>query len=398
MATIGSEQEIQKGDPNGPRPNPPAGGTAPPGPSRVDLWKRRLRGAARRILLAAAAIAIAGFAYIRWESTRPAPLPDGFVATNGRIEGTEVDIAAKQEGRVVEILVHEGDFVSAGQVVARMDTDVLMAQLKEAEAKQRESKSAVEAALSNVKQREMEKAAKEAVVAQRNAELEAESRHFARAERLAARGAETADNLDSFRVAFLGAKATLAASQAELAAADAALASAKSQVVYTEASVDSAKAGIERIQADINDCILKAPRDGRVQYRVAEPGEVLSSGGKVLNMVDLTDVYMTFFLPTEEAGRVRQGTEVHLVLDAYPQAVIPARATFVADVAQFTPKTVETAVERQKLTFRIKAHIEKDLLKKYIRRVKTGLPGMAYVRLDPKAEWPEHLKVRIPND
>ena len=108
--------------------------------------------------------------------------------------------------------------------------------------------------------------------------------------------------------------------------------------------------------SDINDSTLKAPRDGRVQYRVSQVGEVLSAGGKVLK-VNLGDVYMTFFLPTEWAGRAELGAEVRLVLDAAPQFVIPAKVTFVADVAQFTPKTVETAEERQKLTFRIKAHI-----------------------------------------
>jgi HlyD family secretion protein len=141
---------------------------------------------------------------------------------------------------------------------------------------------------------------------------------------------------------------------------------------------------------------LKSPRDGRVQFRIAQPGEVLSAGGKVLNMVDLGDVYMTFFLPTASAGRVQIGAEARLVLDAAPQYVIPARATFVADVAQFTPKTVETADERQKLMFRIKAHIAPDLLKKHIRNVKTGLPGMAYVQLDPQAEWPSDLEVKLP--
>jgi len=141
---------------------------------------------------------------------------------------------------------------------------------------------------------------------------------------------------------------------------------------------------------------LKAPREGRVQYRVAQPGEVLSAGGKVLNMVDLGDVYMTFFLPTDWAGRVKLGADVRLVLDAAPQYVIPARVTFVADVAQFTPKTVETAEERQKLTFRIKAHIDPELLRKHIRDVKTGLPGVAYVQLDPQAKWPAHLQVRLP--
>nr|WP_223861339.1 HlyD family efflux transporter periplasmic adaptor subunit [Geminicoccus harenae] len=163
-----------------------------------------------------------------------------------------------------------------------------------------------------------------------------------------------------------------------------------------EAAVDAVRATIERIQADIDDSELKSPRDGRVQYRVAQPGEVLPAGGTVLNLVDLGDVYMTFFLPTEAAGRVTLGTEVHLVLDAAPQYVAPANATFVADVAQSTPKTVETADERQKLMFRVKARIPPELLQKYIQDVKTGLPGMAYIRLDPETEWPDGLQVNVP--
>jgi HlyD family secretion protein len=100
-------------------------------------------------------------------------------------------------------------------------------------------------------------------------------------------------------------------------------------------------------------------------------------------------------LPTEAAGRVAIGSEVRLVLDAAPQYVVPARASFVADVAQFTPKTVETAEERQKLMFRIKAKIDPELLKRYIRQVKTGLPGMAYVRLDSNSEWPANLDGKV---
>ncbi len=138
-----------------------------------------------------------------------------------------------------------------------------------------------------------------------------------------------------------------------------------------------AQATIDRVQADINDSTLKVSRAGRIQYRVAQPGEVLPAGGKVLNMIDLNDVYMTFFLPTGWAGRVKQGAEARIVLDAAPQFVIPAKVTFVADVAQFTPKTVETVEERQKLTFRIKAHIPQD----YSRSTSaTSRPGYR--------EWP----------
>ena len=156
------------------------------------------------------------------------------------------------------------------------------------------------------------------------------------------------------------------------------------------------EAGVARLQADIDDSLLKAPRNGRVQYRVAQPGEVLPAGGKLLNMVDLADVYMTFFLPSMQAGRVGLGQEVRLVIDAVPDYVIPAKVSYVASVAQFTPKTVETANEREKLMFRVKARLDPALLEKYITYVKTGVPGMASLRLDPEVEWPANLQIKVP--
>jgi HlyD family secretion protein len=350
-------------------------------------------------LLLIALIALGGLGYLAWLYFRPAKLPAGFTSSNGRIEATEIDVSAKLAGRIDDELVNEGDFVPAGQVVAHMNIDVLKAQLGEARAKLAMAQSAVETARSTLEQRKSEKAASESVVVQREAELNLATKNLARAEEIAKTpGAISKQDIDTYRAALASAKATLSSARANVAAADAAISTAKSLVIGAGAAVESSKATIERIQADINDSTLKAPRDGRVQYRVAQPGEVLSAGGKVLNMVDLGDVYMTFFLPTDWAGRVKLGAEARIVLDAAPQFVIPAKVTFVADVAQFTPKTVETAEERQKLTFRIKAHIEKELLKKYVRDVKTGLPGVAYVQLDPQAEWPAHLQVRLPSN
>jgi HlyD family secretion protein len=112
-------------------------------------------------------------------------------------------------------------------------------------------------------------------------------------------------------------------------------------------------------------------------------------------MVDVTDVYMTFFLPTEQAGRVTIGSEVRLVMDAVPGHVIPAKVSFVANVAQFTPKTVETEEERLKLMFRVRAQISPALLRRYLEDVKTGLPGTAYVRIDPKIPWPDFLQANL---
>jgi HlyD family secretion protein len=356
---------------------------------------KRLTKSGRRGLIAGLVILAAG-TYSAWLWLKPQPLPEGFASGNGRIEATEIDVATKTAGRVKEILVNEGDFVKAEQVVAKMDTAVLQAELREAKAKLKRALIGVETAKSNVTQREAEKTAALAVVGQREAELDAAQRRLARSEELAPKGAVPVERLDTDRAESEKATAAVSAAKAQVAAADAASGAAKSQVVDAEAEVEAARATIQRIEADIDDSLLRSPRDGRVQYRVAQLGEVLAAGGRVLNLIDLGDVYMTFFLPTLAAGRVALGADVRLVFDAAPQYVIPAKATYVASVAQFTPKTVETEEERLKLMFRIKAQIDPDLLRKHITQVKTGLPGMAYVRLDPQVEWPPELQVKLP--
>lgn len=336
-------------------------------------------------------IVAAGGGYYAWQQFGGSRLPAGIASGNGRIEAVEIDISTKIPGRLRELLVNEGDFVTAGQVLARMDTDKLEAQRRQAEAQLQRAIVGVDTARSLVTQREAERAAAAAVPAQREAQFDTADKKLARSEQLIKTSAVSQQVLDDDRAAAQGAKAAVAAAEAQVAASEAAIGASKALVIDAKAAVDAARAAIETISADINDSTLKSPRDGRVQYRVAQLGEVLSAGGRVLNLVDLGDVYMTFFLPTEQAGRVAIGSDVRLVLDAVPQYVIPAKATFVADVAQFTPKTVETEEERQKLMFRVKAHISPDLLKKHIKRVKTGLPGVAYVRLDPDANWPASL-------
>ena len=346
----------------------------------------------KRWLIAVLIVILAGGGYYAWQKLGNRGLPEGIASGNGRIEAVEIDVSTKTPGRIKEILANEGDFVQAGQVLAHMDTEQLEAQRRQAQAQLQRTIISVDTAKSLVTQREAERTAAVAVVAQREAQLDAAERRLARSEQLIKTSATSQQVLDDDRATAQGAKAAVGAAKAQLAASEAAISAAKAQVVDAGAAVDAAKAAIESITADINDSTLKSPRDGRVQYRVAQPGEVLSAGGRVLNIVDLGDVYMTFFLPTAQAGRVGLGADVRLVLDAAPQYVIPAKVTFVADVAQFTPKTVETEEERQKLMFRIKAQISPDLLRKHIRQVKTGLPGRAYLRLDPQTEWPATLQ------
>ncbi len=346
------------------------------------------------VRLIAVAVVIAVGALV-WLELRPTGLGQGFASANGRIEATEVDVASKLAGRLLEIHVDEGDYVEGGQVLARMDTEVLEAQLNQARAEVRREQSATRTAHSQVSLRQSEKATAEAVVKQRQAELTAARKRHDRTAILVKRNALPQQQLDDDLARLQSDQAALAAARSQVLSAQAGIETARSQVIESESAVEAAQAAVERLRADIEDSQLKAPRTGRVQYRISQPGEVLAAGGKVLNLVDLNDVYMNVYLPTEQAGRVALGSDVRLVLDAAPQFVIPAKVTFVASVAQFTPKTVETASEREKLMFRVKARIDPELLKEHLEQVKTGVPGMAYLKLDAEAEWPEELHVRI---
>ncbi|MCQ2032229.1 HlyD family secretion protein [Stutzerimonas zhaodongensis] len=350
----------------------------------------------KKLLVVAAAAVVVAVAWWGWTKFANSGPGEGFVSGNGRIEATEIDIATKLPGRIEDILVREGDFVTAGQPLARMQLETLEAQRDEAFAMRQQAEHAVTAAQAQVTLREADVAAAQALVGQRESELDAAQRRLARSETLSREGAASIQELDDDRARVRGAQATLAASKAQTAAARAAVEAAKAQLVGARSSVTAATASINRIEADIRDSELRAPRDGRVQVRVAQPGEVLGSGGRVLNLIDLSDVYLTFFLPETVAGRVGLGSEVRIVLDAAPEYVIPATVSFVASAAQFTPKTVETASERQKLMFRVRAQISPELLREHLNQVKTGLPGVAWIKLDANAEWPQNLSLRVP--
>ena len=343
------------------------------------------------IIRGAIAAVVVAVGALLWSLLKPAGLPEGIISGNGRIEALEIDIAAKSPGRIRDIVAEEGQLVKAGDIVAHMDVETLEAQRSEAEAQLAQALNNVRIAETQVGQRLSERAAALATVQQRQAELNAARKRLTRSETLAREGATPMQERDDNQAAVEGAVATVEAARAQLASADAGITAARSQVIGARSSVDAARATIDRIKADIRDSDLRAPRGGRIQYRVAQPGEVVAGGGRVMNLVDLSDVYMTFFVPETAAGRVGLGSEVRIVLDAAPDIAIPAKISFVADVAQFTPKTVETESERQKLMFRVRARIDPALLRRHVDRVKTGLPGMAYVRIDPNTPWPDTL-------
>ena len=317
------------------------------------------------VLLAGAMVGAGGW---YWWQQQQNKLPDHIATGNGRIEAEEVHVAAKYAGRVAEVLVDEGAMVEADQMLARMDTAELEASLAKSKADVARAQEAVAEA--------------RAQIAQRESELRFAQQELDRASFLVEKGHVSIERLDQRQSARDTARAALDAALAHLSSA--------------RQAVESAAAESRRIQTQIDDSVLLAPRRGRVQYRLAEPGEVLAGGGKVVTLLDLTDVYMTIFLPTAQVGRVFVGSEARIVLDAVPEYVIPATVSFVAAEAQFTPREVETRSEREKLMFRVKVKIDPALLLAHIEKVKTGLPGEAFVLLGSNAEWPERLAVKLP--
>ena len=350
------------------QPQPAASSTSPPAQKPKSKKTRFLPWLALACLIV---VGGAAAGYVAWKQYQASALPAGIVSINGRVEATQVDISTKIAGRVMQIIPHEGDMVSPGEIVARIDTSETAAQLHQAQASAELARQTLTTRL--------------AEVASDQAQLDFANQQMARAAALVDKGFATHETYDQ-RVQ-------------QVKSADAALKAAQSQVEEARASIKTADAKVEELQAVVTDSTIVSPVQGRVQYRLVEPGAVLPAGGKIATVIDLADVYTTVFLPGPQAGRLRVGNDpdaARLVMDAYPEFVFPGSVSFVAPESQFTPKTVEVQSEREQLMFRVKLQKPPGVLKGMEEQIKSGLRAMAYVRLDPAVEWPARLAVKMP--
>ncbi len=328
------------------------------------------RSAMTRILIIFVFVAATAGAGWYWWQSQQEGLPDGLASGNGRLEADQIDISAKSAGRLQDVLVQEGALVSAGEVLARIDAAELQAQ----RAKYVADQTAEEASLLEA----------QATVVQRQAELALKEATLRRALELAERDAISQQKRDE--------------AQSEHDAARAILDAAERSVAVRERSIEAAKALVDQIDVQIADMTLTAPVRGRVLYRLANPGEVVSAGGKVLTIIDLSEIYMEIYLPARQAMLVPVGSQARIQFDGADFA-IPAIVSFVSPEAQFTPKQVETQDERDNLMFRVKLRVPANLIEQHVEQAKTGTRGMGYVRLGSNPpDWPEFLQARFPGD
>jgi HlyD family secretion protein len=323
--------------------------------------------ARRWIIASLCVVVIGGFVgYRYWKSKRYA-LPNGIASGNGRIEAQLVDSAAKEPLRVKQILVQEGDLVKPGQVLVQLDTVTLDAELAGANA-------AVAAA-------QEELTAANAGIVKQKSEIDLARIEEERTRKLAQERAGS-QRAHDVRVA-------------DLQTSTAGLTEQKARAQAAAEKVDAAQANVRKVQSRIDDATLTSPITGRVLYRLAEPGEVLAAGGKALTLVNLEDVYMEIFLPSKQAAALKIGADARFTVDYEPDRAAVGYVSFVSPEAQFTPKEVETKTEREKLMFRVKIQVPRELVMHYIERIKTGVRGMGYVKVNPSAVWPGWLEKNL---
>ncbi|AAU37908.1 MULTISPECIES: HlyD family secretion protein [Basfia] len=321
---------------------------------------------AKYVVAILAAVAVAG-GTIWYNAQLKAEKLAGIAAVNGRLELKRLDIATLYAGRVEEMYVQEGDEVQPGQNLARLSSSISQTQVDAANAQKQRAQEAVTRAVAQIdSQQQQLKVAK----------LEL-------------------DNAQKLRRDNLVSASELERRQANYRAAVAAVNTAKAAKAEADAAVNQAQAQLEQALSQNSDMLIKAPKAGWVEYQIAEVGNVLGIGGRVVSLLDPTDTYINVFLTSAQSNQVKVGEEARIVVDGM-NAVFPAKITYVAADAQFTPKSVETTEERAKLMFKVKLQIPAEIALQYNKLLKGGMTALGYVKYGQEALWPENLTVKLP--
>jgi HlyD family secretion protein len=339
------------------------------------------------------------------------------IVVSGNIELTQVDIAFKTSGRLVERTVNEGDAVQKGMVIARLDREQLLRQrqtaeaaLQTAEAQLAESESALKwqqetmqadlalrsadlnAAQSQLRQlkngsRPQEIQEADAAVASAQSQYGQAKKDWERAQTLYKNDDISTSQYDQFRTRFESADAnlkqakekadlvkvgprteTIDAATAQVERARASLKMGQANAIETKrreqdlvarhGDIDRARAQIALIDTQLADTIAVSPINGVVLVKAADVGEVLAPGASVVTVGDIEHPWLRAYIREQDLGRVKLGAQAKVTTDSYKGKVYNGRISFISSEAEFTPKQIQTAEERVKLVYRIKIEID----------------------------------------
>jgi HlyD family secretion protein len=387
----------------------------------------------KRILIVVLVLAAGGAAV--WAFRGMGKKPDNRLLISGNIELTEISIAFKTAGRLIERTVDEGDAVKKGQVIARLDRDQLMAQrgretagLASSESQLAQARTAVEfertALAADIETRQADLTSMEARFAElRNgarpqekldakaavdaaaSEVERARRDWERAQTLYKNDDISTAQYDQFRNRVENAQAVLKqmqerealvlagprveqvnAQQGQVARARGAVKTAEANALELKrreqemgtrrAEIERSKASLALIETQLADTVVTSPVDGVVLVKSGEPGEVLAPGTAVVTVGDIDHPWLRGYVNETDLGKVKIGSTARVTTDSFPGKVYQGRVTFIASEAEFTPKQIQTQQERVKLVYRVKIEVENPG-----RELKSNMPVDAEILL-----------------
>ena len=386
----------------------------------------------KRMIVIAAVLVVAGVAAV-YAFHSFGRSQDGRIRVSGNIELTEINIAFKTAGRLIERNVDEGDNVKKGQILARLDRDQLLAErarevatLAAAETQVAQAETAIQwqkATLAgDLEQRRADLSSNEskllelkngsrpqeiqegrAAVEAAQAELDRAKRDWDRAQTLFKDDDISAEQLDQYRNHWQNAQAALKQAQErqsmtvagprveQVEAQAAAVQRARGVLKMTEANaleikrreqelmtrhadIEQAKAGLALIDSQLADTVAVSPADGVVLVKAADTGEILAPGTSVVTVGDIDHPWLRGYIDEKDLGKVRIGSKANVTTDSYPGKLYKGRVSFIASEAEFTPKQIQTQQERVKLVYRIKIELENPA-----RELKSNMPADAEI-------------------
>lgn len=355
------------------------------------------------LIALAIAVAVGGYvAFDRWVVN--SGLPEGLIQVNGRIEGDHVAIAGKYPGRIQELLVREGDQVTKGQVLVKLDDAQTTARVEQARRAFEAVEAEVQAAHADLAVLNLDVPlaieAADAEVVEYHAKVakaiavEKEARSDAqRFRELVEKDQATRQQWEQAEMRWDVAKREIAIARAGLAQAQKGSAQAElgwkrinakeAEVAASERRRDQAYAVLEETRSILADLTITAPSGGTITTRMVDVGEVVSAGVPLLELVNLDRLYLKVYVPEVQIGKVRLDLPAKIYTDAFPDRPFDAMVRYIASKAEFTPKEVQTPDERVKLIFAVKLYFNENPE----HRLTPGLPADAIIRWKEDVAW-----------
>jgi len=279
----------------------------------------------------------------------------------GNIDIRKVDLAFNEQERITQVLVEEGDHVTAGQVIARLQTNRLEAQIREIEAKIAAQQEVVKRLEAGTRRQEIEQARAE--VAAARARLKNTRQSFERIKKTSLSGATSQQALDN-------ARALLDVDQAQVKVKEKALNLAmegprKEDIAASKNNLETLKASLSLLKIRLADMTLTSPATGVIQNRILEPGEIASPNRPVVILALTDPKWVRAYIPEPYLGRINLGMKAKILSDSFPDQKFEGWIGFISSVAEFTPKTVETEDLRTKLVYEVRVFVydPNDLLR-----------------------------------